>query len=137
MAILVAISDDDRFEAVLEVAEQLARGMDQTLTVAHVTDNETASGDERGFRDEVRSFLSETNLQADISLEHLNRSGLRSGTAIGKQLVDIAEGVEIDHVVIGHRSKSQLAELRDGHTGFVVAQEATVPVTIVPDAVGG
>lgn len=135
MAILVAIGDDDRFEAVLEVAAQFARGMDQSLTVAHVTANETASGDDRSFRDEIRSFFSGTGVQAEVTLEHLNRSGLRSGTAIGKQLVDIAEGVEIDHVVIGHRSKTQLAELRDGHTGFVVAQEATVPVTIVPEAV--
>jgi nucleotide-binding universal stress UspA family protein len=135
MAILVAISDDERFESVLGVATQLARGMNQDLTVAHVTTNENASGNDRTFRDEIRSFVAETDVQAEVTLEHLNRSGLRSGTAIGKQLLDIAEGVEIDHIVIGHRSKTQFAKLREGHTGFVVAQEATVPVTIVPEAV--
>jgi hypothetical protein len=37
--------------------------------------------------------------------------------------------------VIGHRSKGRLAAVREGHTGFVVAEEAAVPVTIVPEAV--
>ena len=135
MAILVAIGDDDRFETVLAVAVQLANGLHQDLTVAHVTENQTASAEDRSFRDEIRASLSDVDVTADVSLEHLNRSSLRSGTAIGNQLVDIAEGVEIDHIVIGHRSKTQLETLRDGHTGFVVAEEAGVPVTIVPEAV--
>jgi len=135
MAILVAIGDDDRFEVVLGVASQFAREMDRDLTIAHVTASDNASASDRDFRDEVQSFVAEADVEAEVRLEHLNRSGLRSGTAIGKQLVDIAEDVEIDHVVVGHRSKTQLAELRDGHTGFVVAQEATVPVTIVSEAV--
>jgi nucleotide-binding universal stress UspA family protein len=135
MAILVAISDDDRFEAVLETAARLAETMDQSLTVAHVTANRTASGAERSFRDDIRSFLADSGLETEIALEHLDRSGLRSGTAIGKQLVELADDVEIDHIVVGHRSKSHLTALRDGHTGFVVAEGASVPVTIVPEAV--
>jgi K+-sensing histidine kinase KdpD len=135
MGILVAIGDDDRFEAVLGVAARLAEDTDQNLVVAHVTAEASATGDDRSFRDEIRSALSKVDVQVDISLEHLNRDGLRSGAAIGKQLVDIATDVGIDHIVIGHRSKNRLAELRDGHTGFVVAEEASVPVTIVPEDV--
>lgn len=137
MAILVAIGDDGRVEAVLDVATQLASDMGQDLTVTHLTANENASGTDREFRDEIRSLLSETDIQAEITLEHLNRGGLRSGTAVGKQLVDMAEDVEIDHIVIGHRSKTQLAALRDGHAGFAVARESPVPVTIVPETVDG
>jgi nucleotide-binding universal stress UspA family protein len=135
MGILVAVSDDDRFEPVLDVAARLAAGLDQELYVAHVTKNQNASGDERAFRDEVRAFLSETTVPVDISLEYLNRGGLRSGTAVGRQLLDLTEDVGIDHVVIGHRSKDWLAALREGHTGFVVAEKAAVPVTIVPESV--
>jgi len=134
MAILVALGDDDRFETVLAVAVQLANGLDQALTVAHVTENQTASADDRSFRDAIRAWLSDVDVTA-TSRWNINRSSLRSGTAIGNQLVDIAEGVEIDHIVIGHRSKTQLETLRDGHTGFVVAEAAGVPVTIVPEAV--
>lgn len=135
MAILVAIGDDDRSEPVLRVAARFAEGMRQELIAVHVTTDKTASGDDRDLRDEIRSVVSEAGVQADVTLEHLNRSGLRPGTAIGKQLVEMAEGVEIEQIVLGYRQKNQLAELREGHTGFVVAQEATVPVTIVPEAV--
>jgi K+-sensing histidine kinase KdpD len=135
MSILVAIGDDDRFEVVLQVAARFAGEMNQDLIVAHITANKMASGDDRSFRDEIRSVVSEADVQADTTLEHLNRRRLRSGTAVGKQLVDMAKGVEIDQIVIGHRQKTQLAELREGHTGFVVAQGATVPVTIVPETV--
>ncbi|MFB6250739.1 MAG: universal stress protein [Halobellus sp.] len=135
MTILVAIGDDDRFTAVLEVAAQFARDTSQDLTIAHLIANENASGSDRSLRDEVRSVLSEADVDVEVTLEHLNRSGLRSSKATGKHLVDIAEDVEIDHIIIGYRSKARLAELRDGHTGFVVAQEASVPVTIVPERV--
>ncbi len=135
MSILVAIGDDNRFTTVLTVAVQLAGGLDQELCVAHMTANQSASADERAFRDSVQAFLSETDVPVEINLEHLNRSGLRSGTAVGKQLVDLTKDTEIDHVVIGHRSKNWLTAVREGHTGFVVAEEAAVPVTIVPEAV--
>jgi len=136
MSILVAIGDDDRFESVLDVAVRLATGLDQGLYVAHVTEDRVASAAERSFRNDVREALSEADVPVEVNLEYLERSGLRSGTAVGKQLVDLTEGVEIDHVVVGHRSKDRLSTVREGHTGFVVAEQAAVPVTIVPEAVG-
>lgn len=134
MAVLVAIGDDDQSEAVLGVAAGLAAALEQQLTAVHLTD-ETASKRDRELRDEIQSALAETDIESAVELEHLNRSGLRSGTAVAKQLVDIAAEVDIEHIVIGHRSKTRLAELRDGHTGFAVAREAPVPVTIVSEAV--
>lgn len=134
MVVLVAVGDDDRFNSVLSVAVRLAEALAQDITVAHVTSNEVTSKRDREFRDSVYSFLSETHVEADVTFEHLDRSGVRSGTAIGKQLVDITEDVAVEHVVIGHRSKTQLAELREGHTGFVVAEKSAVPVTIVPES---
>nr|ABT17390.1 universal stress protein [uncultured haloarchaeon FLAS10H9] len=134
MSILVAVGDDDRFESVLSVAVRLAEGLSQELTVAHVTANEVTTGKDHDFRDRVQSFLSDSPVRAEVTFEQLSRSGIRSGTAIGKQLIEITEDVSVEHVVIGHRSKTQLAELRDGHTGFVVAEESAVPVTIVPES---
>ena len=134
MAILAAISDDDRYEAVIETAARLAEATGQSVTVAHVTANATASGTERDFRDEIEAFLGGIGVEATVTLEHLDRSGLRSGTAVGKQLVDMSDDVAVEHIVIGHRSKGQLASLRDGNTAFAVAEGASVPVTIVPDA---
>jgi K+-sensing histidine kinase KdpD len=135
MSILVAIGNDNRSETVLDVAVRLATGVDQGLSVVHVTETEHASPDERAFREEIRRYLADTPVSADVDLEHLDRSGLRPGTSIGRQLVELTSAVGIDHVVIGHRSKNLLTAAREGHTGFVVAEEAAVPVTIVPEAV--
>ena len=134
MAVLVAIGDDDQSGTVLRVAAELAAALEQQLTAVHLTE-ETASKRDRELRDEIRAALVETDVDAEVDLEHLNRSGLRTGTAVARQLVDIATGVDIEHIVIGHRSKTRLAELRDGHTGFAVAREAPVPVTIVPETI--
>lgn len=135
MSVLVAVSDDDRYETVLDVAVRLAAGLDQQLIVTHVTETDAASGDERSFRDDVQSYLSDVDLSVDVSLDHLGRSGLREGTAVGKQLLELTARVDIEHIVLGHRSKDRLQALREGHTGFTVAQEAAVPVTIVPEGV--
>ena len=135
MSLLVAVTDDDRFEAVLDVATRLGSGLDQDLYVTHITETQSASSDERAFRDEIREILSQTSLSAEVSLEYLGPKGLRSGTTVGRQLLELTEGVDIDHIVLGHRSKNRVAAVRDGHTGFTVAQEAAVPVTIVPEAV--
>ena len=133
MGILVAVSDDDRFGTVLDVAVRLAEALDQKLYVTHVTQNQDATGEERAFRDDVRSYLSEASVPVEISLEYLDRSALRSGTAVGRQLGDLTTDVGIDHIVIGHRSKDRLTSIREGHTGFAVAERAAVPVTIVPE----
>lgn len=135
MSILVAVTDDGRFEAVLNVAIRLATGLNQELYVSHITETQSASSEERAFRDDIRAFLSETAVPVDISLEHLDRDGIRSGTAVGKQLIELAEGVDIEHIVLGHRSKNRVTAVREGHTSFVVADEAAVPVTVVPDGV--
>lgn len=135
MGILVAVSNDDNFETVLDVAVQLASGLEQDLHVTHITEQQQASRSERSFREAVQASLSEADVPAAVDLEHFDRSGLRSGTTVGKQLTERTEAVDIDHVVVGHRSKNRLATVRDGHTGFVVANEAAVPVTIVPDSV--
>lgn len=135
MSILVAVSDDGRFEPVLAVAAELAAGLETELRVAHLTTNESASGDERSFKTTVQEFVSDADVPTAVDIEHLERSSLRSGTAIGKQLVEFTTDVNVDHVVIGHRSKGRVASAREGHTGFTVVEEASVPVTIVPAAV--
>jgi nucleotide-binding universal stress UspA family protein len=135
MGVFAAIGNDDNYETVLDVAIELAGALNQTLYVTHVTKDRNASNSERAFRDEIRAFLEEATVPVEVDLEHLDRSGLRSGTAIGRQLLELTEDVGIEHIVIGHHSKNRLASAREGHTDFVVADQATVPVTIVSENV--
>jgi nucleotide-binding universal stress UspA family protein len=135
MSILVAVSDDDEFMTVLTVAMRLAAGLEQGLQITHLTENRDASSRERAFREDVRAFLSEADVPVAVDLEHLDRGGLRSGTAVGQQLLELAEDVDVEHVVVGHHSKDRLRAVAEGHTDFVVVEEAAVPVTVVPDGV--
>jgi K+-sensing histidine kinase KdpD len=135
VTILVAVGDDDSYESVLTVALRLATGLDQDLQVTHITETDSASGDERAFRDDIRAVLEETTVPVEVDLAHLDRGGLRPGTTIGKQLIELAADVGVDHVVVGHHSKDRLTAAREGHTDFVLAEGAAVPVTIVPEAV--
>lgn len=135
MSILAAVSNDAEVERVLTVAMRLAAGLEQGLRVTHITEEKSASRSERAFREDVRGFLSEADMPVEVNLEYLDRGGLRSGTAIGKQLLELTQDVDIEHVVIGHHSKTRLTAVREGHTDFKVAEEAPVPVTIVPEAV--
>lgn len=133
MTILVAVTDDQVSGSVVDVATKLGTALDEELYVVHLTDNEYANTHERRIRDDVRAQFEERNVDCEVGIEYLNRSGLRTSAAVGRQLADLAEDVTISHVVIGHRSKSRLAELTTGHTGKVVADGAHVPVTIVPE----
>lgn len=132
MTILVAVADDEVSTAVVDVACKLGAGFDEDLYVVHLTANEYANAHERQIRDDVRDQFEDRDVAFDVGIEYINRNGLRSSGAVGRQLIDLAEDVTIDHIVIGHRSKSWLGEVRKGHTGLVVADGAQVPVTIVP-----
>jgi nucleotide-binding universal stress UspA family protein len=132
MSILVAVSDDDSVDPVLTVALELATGLDQRLQVTHVTSDRHASTREREFRSELEALLGDVDGSVDVELAHLGQSGLRPGTTVGTQLLELAQDVEVDHIVMGHHSKSRLASVREGHTDFAVVDEAAVPVTIVP-----
>ena len=135
MTILVAVNDDNSHELVLTVALRLASGLKQPLWVTHITETEHASDAERAFRDDVRAFLAEEAVDVDVDLEYLNRGGLRRWTTVGRQLLELAEDVKVDHVVVGHHSKDPLTTVREGHTDFTLVEDARVPVTIVPGAV--
>ncbi|MFB6167258.1 MAG: universal stress protein [Haloferacaceae archaeon] len=136
MGILAAVGDDANFETVLTVAERLAAGLDQDLYVTHVTEERNASGSEREFRDQIQAFLSDADPRVEVDLQYVDRGGIRSGTAVGRQLLELTEDVDVDHVVIGHNSKDRLTAVREGHTDVTVTEEATVPVTVVPENAG-
>ncbi|GEM_PF-592425 len=133
MTVLVAVADDDVSGGVVDVASKLGSCLGEDLYVVHLTDNEYANADERQVRDDVRKQFEGTNVAFEVAIEHVNRSGLRTSAAVGRQLADLADDVSVNHVVIGHRSKSWLGQFTEGHTALVVADGVEVPVTVVPE----
>jgi K+-sensing histidine kinase KdpD len=135
MAVLVAVADDRMRERVLDTAVRLGRAFDEELNVVHLIDSSQADGQSRTVRDETQAILADERVDFSVSIEHLGRTGARSGKTVGRQLADITADVDITHAVIGHRSKELFQRLVEGDTAFAVAAEASVPVTVVPEAV--
>jgi nucleotide-binding universal stress UspA family protein len=135
MTVLVAVAADGISEQVLSVAVELGRALDDELYVVHLTRRENATTQARDVRDELQSRLGERDVAFSVGIEHVDYSGPRPGKALGRQVVEIANDTEITHIVMGHQSKHLVERLREGDTAFAVADEADVPVTVVPETV--
>lgn len=133
MTILVAIDHDSVQDAVINVAIDLARGLDQELYVVHLVDSAVADSTAKAVRDEIRERFAGENVVATVALEHNSHGGARSSSRIGHELVDLASDVEISHIVMGHSTKGLFRQLTQGSTAFSVVAAVEVPVTIVPD----
>ncbi len=132
MALLVAVADDDVSDQVLETGVRLGQAFGESLSVVHLTAEETAGATERELRDRLESQLSGRQIEYSIALEHVAGGG--SAPAVGDRLAEIATDTGITHIVVGHRSKGLLGRLLTGNTAVEVARGANVPVTIVPEA---
>lgn len=135
MAILVAAADDALQEQVLRVAGTLGERLNQELRVVRLVDDEAADIDVKHHRDQLEERIDQLDVSASVSVEHVGRSVGRKNARIGRELVDLATDVDITHVVIGHASKDFVKSLTRGDTAFAVADNANVPVTVVPDDV--
>jgi nucleotide-binding universal stress UspA family protein len=135
MTVLVAVADDRVRRRVLGVAVELGRALGEDLYVVHLTDEPYADSEIRAVRDRLREDLLDSGVGFSVSIEHVEHGGTRPGTAVGRQLADIASDVDITHAVVGHRSKELLGRLLRGDTAFTVAEAANVPVTVVPEGV--
>lgn len=134
MVILVAIGADEMQPAVLDAAVEAGQAFGEKLYVVHLTADREASGAERQVRTVIQNRLENEPVSYSVSLEHGNRSGKRSGGALGQQLADIATDVEISRIIVGHRSKGLSRKLVDGNTAFGIIAAADVPVTVVPES---
>jgi len=135
MVVLVAVADDAVRDQVLAVGIELGQALERGLYVVHLTDEELADNETRHVRDGLREELAGRGVAFSVAIEHLERDAAREGEAVGRQLADIASDVDVDHAVVGHRSKGVIERLTAGNTAFAVADAATVPVTIVPEGV--
>lgn len=133
MSVLVAVAADRVQHAVLDEAVEVGNAFDEELYIVHLTDGAEANASERQVRNEIQARLEEQNVSYSVSLEYAQRSGTRSGDAVGQQLADIATDVDISRIVVGHREKGISRRLVDGNSAFAAAEAASVPVTVVPE----
>jgi nucleotide-binding universal stress UspA family protein len=133
VTILVAIADDATRDGVIDVALRLGRAAGEELYVVHLVEDEVADADAKRIRRELRRRFVDEDIVSTISIEYIGHTGRRSGSRIGRELIDIASDVSISHIVMGHVSKPLVRNIRQGNTAFTVVNDASVPVTIVTE----
>ncbi|WP_262176745.1 universal stress protein [Haloarcula laminariae] len=132
MTILVAVADDEASSRVIDTAVALGSGLNVPLYVVHLVDDADADRAAERMRDELTERLAGEPVEATVSLEYVGRHGRRPGTRIASELLEIAEDVDISHIVMGHEAKGLGGRLRSGDAAFAVVNETAVPVTVVP-----
>ena len=132
MTILVAVADDEASARVIDTAVALGSGLDTPLYVVHLVDDADADRTAERMRDALTDRLADEPVEATVALEYVGRHGRRPGARIASELLEIAEDVDITHIVMGHEAKGIGGRLRSGDAAFAVVNETTVPVTVVP-----
>ena len=133
MTVLVAVADDHARDRVLDVGVELGSGLAQDLYVVHFVPDTSADADARRLRDEIRASLEDAEVGVTVGVEQLSHPGNRESTRVARELLDAAADVEITHVVLGHATTGLFETLFGGSTAHAVADEAELPVTVVPD----
>ncbi len=135
MVILVAAANDALQERVLMVAQDFGEKFDEDLRVVRLVEEDSANIDVKYHRDQLKERVQQVDVSATVSIEHVGHRLGRKHARIGKELIDLAEAVDVSHIVIGHSSKDFLETLARGDAAFAVADNANVPVTVVPEDV--
>ncbi|RDI70728.1 universal stress protein [Halopelagius longus] len=133
--------DDARVDALVDAVRETAGPTDATVVVAHVFDKESYRDaveqllDAEGGTIEPDELASRMSLTREI-IERLERDGIdcepraTTGTS-GEGIVEIAEEVGADRVVVGGRQRSPAGKAIFGSVAQEVMLEAPCPVTFV------
>lgn len=135
MTILVPIDDDPHRERVIDVAIDLGRGLGQSLYVVHLVGEDTADSEAKRVRDEIQTYVDDADVDATVALEYVGRRAPRPGTRVARDLLEMAEDVDISHIVMGHTEKGLLRTLTRGSVVEALLDSAPVPVTVVSEHV--
>jgi nucleotide-binding universal stress UspA family protein len=136
MVILAAAGNDALQERVLAVALRLADDRGEELRVVHLVDESVSAADADRLADRLRERLVGEDVVSTVAVERVDRTPGRSHARIGRALSELTAADDVSHVVVGHASKEFAESLLRGNAAFAVAEDARVPVTVVPDGVG-
>jgi nucleotide-binding universal stress UspA family protein len=136
MTILVAVSRTHLRDNVLDVGISLAQALGRELYVVHLVENGSPDTPSQ-IRKEIRERVLEESVVATVAVEPVDTALVRTGSRLGRKLLDVAADAEASHIVVGHTSRGLLGDVTEGSTAFTVADTASVPVTIIPEARAG
>lgn len=129
MDILVPIDSSECSFRALEFAIGLAEKYNGELNVIHITDHSTETTQK--LMDRARDFLEDAEIDDEVDLFFDVRK-FRRASRIGKDILEIAEERDIDHIVIGHHGTGAIGRAILGSAAKTVIQATERPVTVIP-----
>lgn len=129
MQVLVPMDSSDCSFRALEFATAFARSHDADLDVVHLTDHRTESTADLVER--ARAVLEREGFEADVDVV-IDAQRFRASSHIGKDILELADDRDVDHVVMGHHGTGALGRALLGSAAETVVRSADVPVTVIP-----
>jgi nucleotide-binding universal stress UspA family protein len=131
MQLLVPIDGSDSSFDALRFGIEFARGFDADLAVVHFAAERTETTDELFKR--ARAALAEGSLDTEpelVETDIVRESG--AARKVGQRIVELAEGRDYDHVVMGRATSGRLERFVVGSASEAVIEESDLPVTLIP-----
>lgn len=131
MKVLVPIDGSDNSYRALRFATEMAKRYPCTLHVIHITDVPGESTEQ--ILDKAREILDEEGVVdepevvTDVRLENI-----RYANQVGKDVLDIADEDDFDHIVMGHHGSGMVDRAILGSAAETIVRAGEVPVTIIP-----
>ncbi|MFB6187069.1 MAG: universal stress protein [Halobacteriaceae archaeon] len=131
MKVLVPIDGSECSFRALEFATEFVENYDGTLHVVHFTD-QTGESTEiiRKRAQEIldaAGIVDEPEIRTDIRM-----SDPRYANRVGKDILEIADEEDYDHVIMGHHGQGAVGRLILGSAAETVVRAAETPATIIP-----
>jgi nucleotide-binding universal stress UspA family protein len=121
MKVLVGLGGSDRsLQALEETIDHAAAAGDEILVC--VIDDPDAEGDLDALLDHARDALAERDLEGEVRQV--------TGPA-GGELVEIANGEDVDRIVLGGGRRSPMGKIKIGEVAEFVLMNADTTVTLV------
>ncbi|KYH25688.1 universal stress protein family protein [Halalkalicoccus paucihalophilus] len=131
MQLLIPIDGSDSSFDALRFGIEFARGFDSDLAVVHFAAERTETTDELFER--ARAALAEGGLDTEpelVETDIVRESG--AARKVGQRIVELAEGGDYDHVVMGRATSGRLERFVVGSASEAVIEESDLPVTLIP-----
>lgn len=129
-SILCPIDGTETSFRALEFAAELSRRFDADLDVVHITDEHTDATEE--ILDRARTVLDMTGVDAVPAVSTDLDLDFRPGERVGKDILNLVEMRDYDHVVMGHEGSGTVERAILGSAAETVLRAETVPVSVVP-----
>jgi nucleotide-binding universal stress UspA family protein len=133
MTVLVAVSRSHTRQRVLDMGIRLGEAFGREVHIVHLIQESGDSADPSQIREELREYVLAENTVATVAVERVESALGRPATQFGEKLLEVATEIDASHIVVGHTPQGVIGDVTRGTTAMTVADEAPVPVTVLPE----